>query len=144
MPMGGVTRYEYHASGQPSKITDPVGAVTTFGYDADSRTQWMQDAVHQGDAGTDVRSFRTYYDFDEFGRVVRQSAPKSTVSDRGTLVWSVTEQDPNDNVALEVHPGLRRRLRRARRPEHAEDRRRLRQDGPGRQQHRARWRRRRR
>ena len=104
MPMGGVTRYEYDVSGQPSKITDPVGAVTTFGYDADSRTQWMQDAVHQGDAGTDVRSFRTYYDFDEFGRVVRQSAPKSTVSDRGTLVWSVTEQDPNDNALSKYIP----------------------------------------
>ncbi|MCF6376449.1 Ig-like domain-containing protein [Nocardioides KLBMP 9356] len=104
MPMGGVTRYEYHVSGQPSKITDPVGALTTFGYDADSRAQWMQDAVHQGDSGTDVRAFRTYYDFDEFGRVVRQSAPKSTVADRGTLVWSVTEQDPNDNAVSKYIP----------------------------------------
>lgn len=104
MPMGGVTRYEYHESGQPSKITDPVGGVTTFGYDEDSRAQWMQDAVHQGDSGEDVRAYRTYYDFDEFGRVVRQSAPKSTVSDRGNLVWSVTEQDPNDNVVSQYIP----------------------------------------
>ena len=74
----------YHASGQPEKIVDFVGDHHAFGYDADSRTQWMQDAVHQGDdPATDVRAFRTYYDFDEFGRVVRQSAPKSTSTDRG-------------------------------------------------------------
>ena len=106
MPMGGVFNYgPYHASGQPEKIVDPVGGTTTFGYDADSRTQWMQDAVHQGDTGTDVRAFRTYYDFDEFGRVVRQSAPKSTVDrPRHPACWSVTEQDANDNVLSQYIP----------------------------------------
>ena len=64
----------------------------------------MQDAVHQAYTEADVRSYRTYYDFDEFGRVVRQSAPKSTGTDRGTLVWSVTELDANDNVLSQYIP----------------------------------------
>ena len=79
-------------------MTDPVGAVTTFGYDADCRVVWEQDAEHQSFTGTDVRSYRSYFDFDEFGRVVRRSTPKSTQdSARPADCGRSTRFDANDN-----------------------------------------------
>lgn len=104
--LGGTTSYEYHPSGQPSKITDPVGNMTTIGYDADSRAIFVQDGEHQDEptTSTDVRSFRQFFDFDEFGRLARQSQPKSTDHDRGQLIWTANTYDPNDNPATTTVP----------------------------------------
>ncbi len=103
-PMGGRSVFEYHASGQVSRITDAVGSVTTYGFDPDSQVVWTQDAEHQSFGGTDTRAFRSYFDFDEFGRVVRRSAPESTQTLRGQLIWSVSKYDANDNVLRELVP----------------------------------------
>ena len=106
MPENGRTTMKYHASGQVSEITDPVGAVTTYGFDNDSTVVWEQDAEHQDTlaSGTDTRSYRNYFDVDEFGRVVRRSTPKSTRSVRGQLLWTVSKYDANDNVLRELVP----------------------------------------
>ncbi|MBY8870381.1 DNRLRE domain-containing protein [Micromonospora sp. PLK6-60] len=94
----------YHPSGQPTQVRDPLGNTTTIGYDLDGQVQWLQDPNHAGDSGTDVRAYRSWFDYDSFGRLGRQSAPKSTATDRGTLLWSGATFDPNDNVTREIAP----------------------------------------
>ncbi|HEX7743839.1 MAG TPA: Ig-like domain-containing protein [Micromonosporaceae bacterium] len=103
-PNGGVTTFDYDPSGQPSRITDPLGRITQFGYDVDGQQIWLQDPNHATDSGTDVRAYRTYFDYDAFHRLGRQSAPKSTKFDRGRLVWSGADFDANDNVVLQRDP----------------------------------------
>jgi RHS repeat-associated protein len=96
------TSFEYDASGQPSKVTDAKGQVTQLGYDADGLLLWLQDANHAADSGTDTRSYRSYFDYDPFHRLVRQSTPKSTQFDRGNLIWSDAAFDANDNLVSVV------------------------------------------
>ena len=96
---GNTTTFNsYDPSGQLQKVTDPLGRVTQFGYDADGNLIWTQDPLHAGDTGSDTRSYRTYIDYDSFGRPGRQSQPKSTTLDRGELIWTDTSYDPNGNV----------------------------------------------
>jgi RHS repeat-associated protein len=101
------TNFEYDASGQANKVTDAKGQVTQLGYDADGLLLWLQDANHAADSGTDTRSYRTYFDYDPFHRLVRQSTPKSTQSFRGTLIWSDANYDANDNLlsVVDAHYG---------------------------------------
>ncbi|NES27985.1 DNRLRE domain-containing protein [Micromonospora terminaliae] len=94
----------YDASGQPTQLRDPLGNVTQFGYDVDGLVRWIQDPMHSGDTGADVRSYRTYLDYDAFHRLGRQSSPKSTRHERGTLLWSGTDFDANDNVTRSMDP----------------------------------------
>jgi RHS repeat-associated protein len=103
-PRGGPITYEYDASGQPSRIDEAGIRVTTLGYDADGQLIWVQDPNHQGDSGADVRAYRSYFDYDAFHRLGRQSAPKSTSTDRGKLVWSSAGFDANDNIVRQVDP----------------------------------------
>ena len=55
--------------------------------------RWVQDPNHAGDTGTDERAYQAFFDYDSFHRLGRQSAPKSTSTDRGTLLWSSVEFD---------------------------------------------------
>jgi RHS repeat-associated protein len=92
----------YHVSGQPQTIVEAVGLpearTTTLGYDADGQLVWIRDPEHQDDSGTDEREFKSFFDYDSFHRLARQSTPKSTDLDRGQLIWAMTNYDPNDNV----------------------------------------------
>jgi RHS repeat-associated protein len=97
----------YDPSGQPTQIRDPMGDLTQLGYDLDGRLRWVQDPNHQGSpsgTGGDVRAYRSYFDYDVFGRLGRQSAPKSTRTERGRLIWSGVDYDPNDNVVRRLDP----------------------------------------
>jgi YD repeat-containing protein len=98
------TMPSYDPSGQPTEIRDPLGKSTKFGYDLDGQLLWLQDPNHAGDSGTDERSYKSFFDYDSFGRLGRQSAPKSTATDRGKLIWSGADFDPNDNLVRQVQP----------------------------------------
>ena len=105
---GYPTSYVYDASGQPSKITDPEGQVTTMGYDADGLLRWVKDPNHAGSPdpvlASPDRTASTWYDYDSFHRLGRQSAPKSTRFDLGKLIWSSAEFDENDNLVRRIDP----------------------------------------
>jgi RHS repeat-associated protein len=94
----------YDPSGQATQITDPLGNTTRVGYDVDGNAVWIQDPDHAGDSGTDERSYKTFFDYDSFGRLGQQSAPKSTATDRGTLLWSGVTFDANDNTVAQSDP----------------------------------------
>ncbi|MEH1054735.1 DNRLRE domain-containing protein [Micromonospora sp. CPCC 206171] len=94
----------YDLSGQPTEMRDPLGNVTRFGYDVDGLLRWVQDPNHVGDSGTDERAYKSFFDYDSFHRMGRQSAPKSTATERGQLIWSSVEFDANDNVTRRVDP----------------------------------------
>ncbi len=94
----------YHASGQPTVIRDPLGHRTRLDYNADGQARWIQDPNHENDTGTDERAYRTFFDYDSFGRLGRQSAPKSTSAERGTLLWSGVDLDANDNALRSTAP----------------------------------------
>lgn len=96
--------FAYDPSGQPTQITDPLGKLTKLGYDLDGRLHYLQDPNHQSGTGDDVRAYRGYLDYDAFGRLGRQSAPKSTATERGRLIWSGVDFDPNDNVVRRLDP----------------------------------------
>lgn len=104
-PGGGVTGYEYHPSGLPTKVTDPVGNVTSYGYDTDSQVVAVQDGEHQSPrAGLQPRAYQQTFDLDEFGRVARHSQPKSTTTEENRLVWSTTTFDAGDNATATTVP----------------------------------------
>ncbi len=88
-------------------MTDPLGRITQFSFDADGDLLWTQTPLHATTTGTDTRSYRTYFDYDSFNRLGRQSQPKSTTLDRGNLVWTDTSYDPNSNttIAQDAHYG---------------------------------------
>jgi RHS repeat-associated protein len=98
----------YHPSGQPAVIRDPLGRRTRFAYNADGQIISIQDPNHENDSGADERAYKTFFDYDAFGRLGRQSAPKSTRTERGTLLWSSVDLDANDNVvsAMDAHFGF--------------------------------------
>jgi RHS repeat-associated protein len=96
---GHTTTYaNYDPNGRPQKVTDPMGRVTQFGYDADGNMLWTQTPLHATASGTDTRSYRNYFDYDSFNRLGRRSQPKSTALDRGQLIWTDTSYDPNNNI----------------------------------------------
>ncbi len=94
----------YDSSGQPTKITDAAGGITQFGYDADGLLRWVQDAKHASSSGGDARGYRSYLDYDSFGRLGRQSTPKSSTLKAGELIWSAALFDSNDNLLREIGP----------------------------------------
>ncbi|HYZ75915.1 MAG TPA: RHS repeat-associated core domain-containing protein [Gaiellaceae bacterium] len=97
----------YDSNGLPTKIVDAKGQTTQFGYDSDGLLLWVQDPRHASDTGTDTRSYRSYFDYDGFHRLVAQSTPKSTQLDRGNLIWSDASYDANDNLTriVDAHYG---------------------------------------
>jgi YD repeat-containing protein len=93
----------YDPSGQPTEIKDPLGNSTKLDYDPDGRVTSIQDPNHAADSG-DPREFRTFFDYDSFGRLGQRPAPKSTRLERGRLLWSGADYDANDNVIRRVDP----------------------------------------
>src|SRR5205085_12667383 len=86
----------YDPSGLPTKIKDAKSQHTQFGYDADGNLLWVQDPRHDGQTGSEPREYRSYFDYDSFGRLERQSTPKLTGS--GQILWTGVSYDYNDNV----------------------------------------------
>lgn len=115
---GHVTRFpQYDLNGLVAEMveemdaatdtTGPSDRVTRFEHDPDGLLLWVQDPLHRDDTGADPREYRTYFDYDSFHRMGRQSTPKSTRFARGTVIWSAAQFDPNDNVVrmLGAHYG---------------------------------------
>ncbi|HEV2889971.1 MAG TPA: LamG-like jellyroll fold domain-containing protein [Frankiaceae bacterium] len=108
---GNVTLLEsYDPSGQPGKVR-AIGKsesaddrVTQFGYDADGLLRWVQSPLHASLSGGDPAEYRTYFHYDAFHRMGRQSAPKSYAHERGLLLYSDAEFDANDNLKARVAP----------------------------------------
>lgn len=93
-----VTQYQaYDANGMPARVVDAAGGVSTFGYDDDGLLRWVQDPNHASYSGGNARTYRSYFDYDSFHRLGRQSFPKMT-SENAPLIWTAAEHDPNDNV----------------------------------------------
>jgi len=99
----------YDPSGQPTKVVDPLGKAIQIGYDADGNVIWVQDPNHAAYTGTgvDERKYKSFSDYDSFGRLGRQSAPRSTANLPGQLLWSSVDFDANDNAvrSMAVHDG---------------------------------------
>jgi RHS repeat-associated protein len=101
----------YDLNGLPTEIReskeqapDANSRSTRFGYDENGLLLWLQDARHSADTGADVRSYRTYFDYDSYHRLGRQSTPKSTQHDRGNLIWTSADYDANDNTVAVTEP----------------------------------------
>jgi RHS repeat-associated protein len=107
-----VTSYPtYDANGLATTIVDPIGNATgdttnhrtTIAFNAAGEVLSVQDAVHQS-FGAASRSNVSFFDYDRFGRMVRQSAPKSTAIEPGKLIWSSGAFDANDNLVSQTYP----------------------------------------
>jgi RHS repeat-associated protein len=94
----------YDANGLVTRIVDAKLQTTNLTYNDDGLLTSVQDPVHASDTGTATREYRTTYDYDAFHRLVVQSAPKSTSTARGILVWSAVQYDANDNTVTQLAP----------------------------------------
>ena len=100
------TYVSYDANGLATEIRDAKSQTTRFGFDADGYQLWLQDALHANDTGANPREYRQYFDYDSFHRRGATSEPKSTSLARGTLIWTATDYDPNDNVTSQASPAF--------------------------------------
>ena len=132
-PDGGATAYAYYANGDLETATDQLGRptgffdyddsgqprrvieygtaadrdrTTRFAYDADGLIRWVQRPRQAEKSAEPVehREYRSYFDYDEFHRLGRQSTPLD--GDRGEIVYSQVDFDANDNVKTEFAPHL--------------------------------------
>lgn len=94
----------YDGNGFPGSITDADSNVTQFGYDAAGDLVWVQDANHASQSGGNPPTYRNEFYYDSFGRLARQSTPKSFSQETGTLIWTDASYDMNDNVVSEQAP----------------------------------------
>ena len=109
-----ITLFEaYDANGRPTKITDPVGAVTRMCTDDDGLLRWIQDARHASSpvpsdwsqcVQHNGRAYRSYLDYDPLHRLVRTSDPKNSADPDAPLLWTHARYDVNDNVSEEFGP----------------------------------------
>jgi RHS repeat-associated protein len=109
--LGNQTTYlAYDANGLPTKIADAADSPTApthplqIGYDAAGRKTFVQDENHASFTGGTPANYQTQFLYDSYGRLGRQTTPKSTSLSLGTLVESDTGYDPNDNVLSMVAP----------------------------------------
>jgi RHS repeat-associated protein len=91
----------YDANGLVTRVTDGIGRVTQFGYDDDGLLRFVQDPLHASYSGGDPRTYRTYFDYDSFHRLGRDSTPKLSSVAPVELIWTAVAYDPNDNVLSE-------------------------------------------
>jgi RHS repeat-associated protein len=91
----------YDANGLVTKVTDAKGQITQFGYDDDGLLQFVQDPLHASYTGGDPRTYRTYFDYDSFHRLGRDSTPKLSSVPGKPLIWTAVTFDANDNVLSE-------------------------------------------
>ena len=110
-PKGNVTRFTtYDANGFPTTVVDPTDNPTTpthplrMQFDAGGRLLWVQDPNHASNTGGDPRHYRSYFSYDSFNRLGRQSTPKSTSRQLGELIWTDTYFDANNNVVRAIAP----------------------------------------
>lgn len=109
---GSKTEYaDYDANGFPQLIREGIVGtaaplrVTRLDYDEDGRLVALQDPNHfDPAAGPLARENATFFEYDAFGRLGRQSAPKSTTLEPGQLIWSAALYDANDNLVRQVGP----------------------------------------
>jgi RHS repeat-associated protein len=102
-PAGTMTVFEtYDTNGCPTRIRDPLGNTTRMFCDKDGLVRWIQDPLHLDSSQTPGRRFATFFDFDAFHRMARQSTPKS--SSLQQVIWTASEYDANDNVVATVGP----------------------------------------
>jgi len=109
---GHVRMYpSYDANGLATTVVDPLGNATgdavnhrtTLTYNAAGEVLSVEDAIHQV-YGAATRANAAFFDYDAFGRMTRQSAPKSTALEPGNVMWSSAAFDPNDNVVSATYP----------------------------------------
>ena len=96
----GLATEVVEADDSPTAPTHPI----RFGFDDGGRLQFVQDANHGSSTGTDPTRFRTYFYYDSFNRLGRESTPKSTSLNLTNLIFSDTSFDANDNVVKSVGP----------------------------------------
>ncbi len=108
---GNVTRFTvYDPNGFPTTVVDAADnpAAPThplkMEFDAGGRLLWVQDPNHAGFTSGDPRHFRTYFSYDSFNRLGRQSTPKSTSRELGQLIWSDIFYDANNNTVNVIAP----------------------------------------
>jgi RHS repeat-associated protein len=94
----------YDANGLPGSVTDPLGHVNVFTYDAAGDVVSLQDANHASSTGGNPATYEDRFYYDSFGRLGRQSSPKSTRFEPGTLIWTDATYDANDNVTSQLSP----------------------------------------
>ena len=94
----------YHARGFPRLIEDAAARRMQAEFSTDGLLSSIQDPLHVGDSGTDIREYRTVFDYDSFHRLGRRSSPKSTRFDREKKIWEKVVHDANDNVVSAVQP----------------------------------------
>jgi RHS repeat-associated protein len=109
--LGNQTTYlAYDANGLPTKIADATDSPTSpthplqMGYDSAGRMLFVQDENHASFTGGTTANYQTQFLYDSFGRLGRQTTPKSTTLSLGTLVEADTGYDRNDNVLSSVAP----------------------------------------
>ena len=94
----------YDNNGFATEIHDAKSQVTKLSYDDGGLLRWVQDPLHASYTGGTPETYRTFFYYDSFGRLGRQSAPKSTVDALGTLIWSNVQYDANDNLVTRIAP----------------------------------------
>jgi len=106
-PNQNTTRYTtYDGNGLATTVVDALGNTTTASYDADGLLQFSQDPDHQAacTSCSDPSQYRIIYHYDSFNRLGAVSQPKSTSLAQGTLIWTDSIYDPNDNVTTRLAP----------------------------------------
>jgi RHS repeat-associated protein len=108
---GNVTTFkDYDANGLPKTVVDatdnPAAPThpTKLLFDDGGRLLWVQDPRHASYTGGDPKHYRTYFYYDSFNRLGRQSTPKSTSLELGQLIWSDISYDANDNTVKVIAP----------------------------------------
>jgi RHS repeat-associated protein len=102
---GHTTTYSaYDTNGFPIEIRDAKAQITRASYDSDGLLRTVQDPLHADETGSNEREYKNLYEYDSFHRLGRESSPKSTRFERGTLIFTETGYDANDNVVTEIQP----------------------------------------
>ena len=84
-------------------MVDAENQTTRFEHDEDGLLRSVQDPRHALDTGADVQSYKSFFHYDAFHRMGRQSAPIWTGGpERGNLVWTGVRFDANDNLVTEI------------------------------------------
>jgi RHS repeat-associated protein len=109
--LGGTWSYKYDSSNNPhapSEVTDPVGVVTTFVYNADgslqtktSASDYAYDSDNKLIASTGAPGFTTTYNYDTYGNLLSTTDPLG-VSTSGTYdtngLYLTNSTDKNGNT----------------------------------------------
>ena len=108
---GNLTTYaSYDANGLPTKVVDATDSLaspthpTQLGYDDGGRLLFVQDPNHASFTGGTASQYQTQLFYDGFNRLGRQTTPKSTNFNLGTLIVASATYDANDNLLTSAAP----------------------------------------